>query len=718
MRASEAGFTLLEMVVAIGIAVILLAAGGSWMLSMRPGALRGALDDFDSNVAAAKALAASSGNGATLVFAPQTGGAPGFTLRVYAGRPNASNAVTATNTMAAISSTSVKEAHFGNPPFAIFLSSAGYPTGTANYPSLDAQENPTFNVIAQQPPCPSGGIVLTFTSAQGVIATRTLPCNTSVAFAAGTDPTPTPNPPRISPTYLLAHDTTDSGPLKFKAAEYGYYHWYASTQNGAACQMGNSDTGAAPVTFASPWPYAQPSPSSQGGIAPAAPAFAPYTWPAGDPNDPPAWFQLSPVLHNGGVCTVTVADDYNQSGTVQVQVMGDLTPSTRSLSLTVGKGNGFVNFTKTFDSEQLQLSAGGPCRGVVTASTSSGSFPGSPSSTPATAAVTVTPVTQGSCTMIVQDRYGEQVQIGINVAAPPQNFSTWPATLVVGAGGTAVGITSTGAVYTGPCYAQAFGTNESVDTTLPASIASALGVNVTTDGCILNADGSAPYGGSTPTGVMVAYEPTGSGQAGSYSENPLGCGNLDFGSWNPPSASGAEALLPAAGSSGGQCTLDFSDGHSTQTPAPDAGQVAVAVNVCDVASGTGTIVLGTTGLCSITNFTWPDTCGSDMLNHVTYYLAFNSGAALGGVAGRIEQLRHGIWQLHRDRHEHGRRHERRHYVYRTAPGAVALYEYEDSFTGVFDELTDVCVIHEMFSQTSNSVTIDYAKKVAAHGHVG
>ena len=269
MRAREAGFTLLEMVVAVGIAVILLAAGGFWMLSMRPAALRGALDDFDSNLASAKALAASSGNGATLVFAPQTGGAPGFTLRVYSGRPNASNAVTATNTMAAISATSVSEAHFGNPPFAIFLNSAGYPTGTDNYPSLDAQGNPTFNVIAQQPPCPSGGIVLTFTSPQGVTATRTLPCNTDVAFAAGADPTPTPNPPHISPTYLLAHYTTDSGPLKFKAAEYGYYHWYASTQNGAACQMGNSDTGAAPATFASPWPYAQPSPSSQGGAAPA-----------------------------------------------------------------------------------------------------------------------------------------------------------------------------------------------------------------------------------------------------------------------------------------------------------------------------------------------------------------------------------------------------------------------------------------------------------------
>ncbi len=638
MRAREAGFTLLEMVVAIGIAVVLLVAGGFWMLSMRPAALRGALDDFDSNLAAAKALAASGGNGATLVFAPQTGGAPGFTLRVYAGRPNASNAVTATNTMAAISATSVSEVHFGKPPFAIFLNSAGYPTGTDNYPSLDAQGNPAFNVIAQQPPCPSGGIVLTFTSPQGVTATRTLPCNTDVAFAAGSDPTPTPNPPHISPTYLLAHYTTDSGPLKFKAAEYGYYHWYASTQNGAACQMGNSDTGAAPATFASPWPYAQPSPASQGGAAPAAPEFAPYTWPVGDPNDPPAWFQLSPVLHNGGMCTVTVVDDYNQSGTVQVQVMGDLTPSTRSLSLTVGKGNGSVNLTKTFDSEQLLLSAGGPCRGVVTATTSAGSFPGLPSSTPATAAVTVTPVAQGSCTMIVQDQYGEQVQIGINVAAPPQNFSTWPAALVVGVGGAAVGITSTGAltdgnalagsVYTGPCYAQAFGTSESVDTTLPSSIANALGVTVTTDGCILNANGSAPYGGSTPAGVMIAYEPAGSGQTGSF--GTTGCSLLSTGVWTP-SDNGADTSLPATGSSAGQCTVDFSDGHSTQTPALDAGEVNVAVNACDVASGTGTIVLGTTGLCAITNFTWPNTCGSDTLNHVTYYLAFNSGAMLSAA---------------------------------------------------------------------------------------
>ncbi|HTU69088.1 MAG TPA: type II secretion system protein [Candidatus Baltobacteraceae bacterium] len=610
MRRGEAGFTLPELVVAVAITLILLAAGGYWMLAMRPGALRNAVDDFDSNLAGAKALAASSGNGATLVFAPQPNGLTGFTLRVYSGRPNAANAVSATNTMAVNSGASVSEAHFGSPPFAIFLNSAGYPTGTANYPALDAHENPTFNVIAQQPPCPSGGIVLTFTSAQGVTATRTLPCNTTLDTVGGTDPTPTPNAPHISPTYLLAHDTSDAGPLRFKAAEYGYYHWYASTVNGAPCQTIASDTGAAPATFASPWPYAQPSPASQGGAAPSPPEFAPYTWPIGDPNDPPAWFSLSPVLHNGGMCTVSVADDYSQSGTVTVQVMGDLTASTTSVpAMTVGGGAQTIGFTKTFDSQQLLLSAGGPCLGVVSATTASGSFPSSPSHTPANASVTITPVGAGSCTLIVQDQYGEQIAIGATVKKPDQPFATWPASLVVATGGGAVAMTSSGAlayeggdyalarvapainalfgggiaraqssVYTGPCYAQAFasGTSGAVDTSLPSSVAGALGVSVTTDGCILNGAASAPYGGASPTGAIVAYEPIGSGQTGNFSTTNVGA-CVQLGSWNPPSASGEQASLSATGRTAGSCIVDLSDGVSTQTPKPDAGQVSLSV---------------------------------------------------------------------------------------------------------------------------------------------
>ena len=95
-----------------------------------------------------------------------------------------------------------------------------------------------------------------------------------------------------------------------------------------------------------------------------------------------------------------------------------------------------------------------------------------------------------------------------------------------------------------------------------------------------------------------------------------------------------------------------------------------------------------------------------MLNHVTYYLAFNSGAI--SSAALVESSGYGtvsgsftVTGTSTDGGTTGAI-----TFTRTAPGAVTLYEYEDSFTGVFDELTGVCAIHEGFSQTSNSVTIN------------
>jgi prepilin-type N-terminal cleavage/methylation domain-containing protein len=613
MRRAEAGFTLLELVVTVAIAVILIAAGGVWMLSMRPGALRGALNDFDANLASAKAIAATSGNGATLIFEPQSNGSPGYTLSVYSGRPTTAGAVTATNTMVANSAATISEAHFGNPPFAIFLSSAGYPTGSANYPSL-SDGVPNFTTIATEPPCPSGGMELTFTSPQGVTGTRTLPCNATIASVGGTDPTPSPNPIKVEPTYLLAHYTTDSGPLKFKAVEYGYYHWYDSLV-GQSCLGGSSDTGAPPAVFPSPWPYAQPSPASQGAMAPAPPD-APYTWPVGDANDPPALFQLSPVSGNGGICTVSVADDYGQSGSVTVQVMGDLKASPappNPLQLTAGKPGTTVNFGKTFDGQQLLLAVGGPCLGIVSASTALGFVPPSPSHASAGASVGIAPLSQGACTLVVQDQYGEQVRVPINVAPSPtpwQNFGTWPASLVLGASGGAVGYTESGQlaygapqsilarvapvinallggsvaraqsiIYTGVCYAQAFksGTGGPIDASLPSG-AAGLNVSLTTDGCILDALGDAPYGGSsTPLGTLLAYEPASSGQTGNFNTGGP-CTIVNEGSWLPNlGRNDVQALLPMAGNATGTCILDVSDGTSTQAPVPDGGQVSVTV---------------------------------------------------------------------------------------------------------------------------------------------
>ncbi|MDP9025660.1 MAG: prepilin-type N-terminal cleavage/methylation domain-containing protein, partial [Candidatus Eremiobacteraeota bacterium] len=111
MGKGQRGFTLVELVVAVACAVLLLAAGGTLVAGMHPGALRNAADDFDASLAAARALAASSGNGATMAVLPRVDAKgnqlAGFVLRVYAGRPNAAGAVQAANVMAVESSAGI-----------------------------------------------------------------------------------------------------------------------------------------------------------------------------------------------------------------------------------------------------------------------------------------------------------------------------------------------------------------------------------------------------------------------------------------------------------------------------------------------------------------------------------------------------------------------------------------------------------------------------------
>jgi prepilin-type N-terminal cleavage/methylation domain-containing protein len=601
MRRGEAGFTLLELVVTVAIAVILLAAGGYWMLSMRPGALRSALDDFDANLAAAKAIAATSGNGATLIFEPQTNGSAGYTLAVYSGRPTAAGAVTATNTMIASSAATVSEAHFGTPPFAIFLSSAGYPTGKAAYPTLSGGV-PNFTTIATEPPCPTGGIELTFASPQGVTATRTLPCNAVVATGGVADPTPSPNPMKVEPTYLLAHDTTDSGPLQFKAVEYGYYHWYGSPV-GQSCQGGSSDTGAPPAVFPSPWPYALPSPASQGALAPAPPN-APYTWPVGDPNDPPAFFQLSPVLHDGGTCTVTVADDYGQSGSVTVQVMGDLAAQA-SPPPTMNVGQTFLlTLYKTFDTEQLLLYPGGPCSTTLSATYQAGTTQTQLSHSQTTASLNLQALAQGTCQLLVQDQYGEQLTFNVSVVNPIPPPLSWPAYLQLGVNGGVQG-TATGSVTAmrsgsdafrialgpiinallgggvaragtgGACFALAMsGAGGSYDTTLPQWVSAALNIGVDpASKCETYANGNPLATIATGVAVFNAKQAT-----TSYEFNGGNCPATSL-RWISSNQNVQAALLGAEG--GGQqgtCTVTFTDGAASPPPQTADNGLAV-VNV-------------------------------------------------------------------------------------------------------------------------------------------
>lgn len=581
------------MIIAVAIAAILLVAGGVWMLSLRPGALRGAVNDFDGALAAARQLAATSGNGATLAFVPRSDGAHGFVLRVYSGRPNAANAVTATNTMAVLSNATVSEATYGSPPFAIFLSSAGYPTGKASYPTVDGSGNATFPIVAKQPACPLGGIVLTFTSPQGISQIRSLRCNVVLTGVAAANPSPTPNPPHIVPQFMLAHWTNDANPLQFKVAEIGYSHWFASS-TGVDCQTQGSDNGSAPASFSSGWPYSLPLTPGETSLSPSAPAL-PYSWPNGNVDDPAASFHMQPSV--GGQCTVRIVDDYNQEVDAQVQVMGSLTSDTASLTFSAPTAPAqTITLSKTWDSEPLQLQYGGACGGVVAASKGSISTPGTPGTTAARAQLVVKPLSAGSCSMLVDDQYGEPaVAIPINVKqfAP---IKTWPQELILGIGGSAVGKTSgalaidasnpssafasmlNGLLGGGVaraasgswCFAIGLTTSGVVDSSLTSWVSAATGIYVDTNGCLVDSAG-VPLAANVVG--MIAYNSSGSSQTYATSSNT--CAFVDFGPW-APSATATAASLRAAASGAQSCNVTLSNG-GTATPAPDAGLVAVNV---------------------------------------------------------------------------------------------------------------------------------------------
>lgn len=601
MRTQERGFTLIELVVAVGIAVMLLG-GALWMFAMRPAAVRHAVDEYDGELAVARAIAASSGNGATMVFAPAMRGS-GFTIAVYAGRPTAANAVTATQAISATNDASVRERTLGAPPFAVFFDSAGRASGQASYPAFDPAGHAQFATLAQQPPCPRGDLLLTFTGAQGASDTRTLACAQLPSPAPGApNPSPTPNPVHLAPAAMVAHWTSDrGGALRFRVAEFGYDHWYA--KGDAACD--------AVAAFASPNPYATPPDPAEALRAPLPPLDAPISYP--DTNarhdQPIAPFELWPVA--AGSCVVSVADDAGQRAYASVLVMGDLSASAASLTFASPAAPAqTIALSKTWDAQPLGVQAGGDCVGLVTWSARAAGTPSSPGTTPARATLTVAPLRSGSCVLIVGDQYGEpNVRIPIEVKAVA--FKTWPASLVLGLGGAPVGTTSgtlatladahlpivawvapalnallaggtaNASAYSGGCYAQAFasGTSGTPDTSLPQAVATALNASITTDGCILNATGTAPYGEpspgvGTPTGVMLAYEP--SGNTGNF-QPTTSCRDVIFGAWYPAS-SGITASLAATGAASGTCTVDFIDGNPAPSPSPDAGQVVATVN--------------------------------------------------------------------------------------------------------------------------------------------
>ena len=561
MGARERGFTLIELVVAVGIGIVLLMAGGVWLLGMRPAALRNAADDFDANLAAARAIAGTSGNGATIAFLPRTG-TSGFVMRVYSGRPTASGVVRRTSVMDLTSGATVSEATAGAPPFAIFLSSAGFASATGRYPNVAADGSVAFPAIARQPACPVGGIVLTFTSAQGASERRTLPCNTLVSGTSSADPSPTPNALKIVPSFMLAHWTTDAGPLHFIAAEFGYFGAFTPV-TGAECQTIRSQTGAPPASYTLGWPQALPT---------------------GDPNDPPASFAMSPVAHDGGLCTVRIVDGYGQEADASVQVMGDLQSSASSLTFSSPTDTAqTVTFGKAFDAQALLMqAAASACEGVVSVTIPPPfTAQSAPSNTPTQATIVVSPVGAGSCTLVVGDQYGEPT-IAIPIDVKALAVKTWPAELVLGVSGASVGTASGGSA---ACYAMGLN-GAGVDSSLPMSVSSALGVYVDSSGCLVHSDGKPLLTTDTPNLIgMIAYTANGASVtyniSGATTCGPTAAASLT--GWLTNNTA-AQALLGAQGQSAGTCSVTLSDGGA-QSVSADNGLVGVAVNSCGLTGG-------------------------------------------------------------------------------------------------------------------------------------
>ena len=459
MRETERGFTLVETVVTIGIVAVLLAAGGAWLLAMHPGALTHATGDYDAALASARGIATTSGNGATLVFAPRSDGVPGFALRVYSGRPATAGAVQVTTAMPVESDATVSEATLGKPPYAIFIGASGHASGKASYPSIDARGNATFAVVATEPACPAAGFIFTFTGPQGAIAKRTLPCTPDASNAPGgpglPNPSPTPNAPLMTPAFLVYHWPADAEQT-FVATEWGYTHWFAST-SGLTC-------GASVASYPDilPKPYSAAYTKAEGRASPAPPQNEPFSYPnsgGASMNDAPALFRLDPS--NEGLCTPAVADDYGQVAQGAVQVMGWLTVayggktythlSTPSLALPAStlqtKGAAVtLAVSKTYDAEPLQpaVALDAACSPYVTVDAATGTTPGNPSARAAKASITLTLVTlpksKIACGGVIYDQYtnsqtGEGVPFNA-VIGPLDDLDVEPGGLVYPSPGT------------------------------------------------------------------------------------------------------------------------------------------------------------------------------------------------------------------------------------------------------------------------------------------
>jgi len=159
-------FTLVEAVVTVALVVLLMTAAATLALGSRPFALRDAEDRVAAMLDAGRALAAESGDGATLVFAPGPSGA-GTALALYRHRPRPGVALEPAGVERYATAVRVSlEAPAVSAPFAIFVDTGGSVSAAA--------WSPDAGPLSSEPPC-NGALRFAFADGSRV-ERRSVPC--------------------------------------------------------------------------------------------------------------------------------------------------------------------------------------------------------------------------------------------------------------------------------------------------------------------------------------------------------------------------------------------------------------------------------------------------------------------------------------------------------------------------------------------------------------
>jgi prepilin-type N-terminal cleavage/methylation domain-containing protein len=265
-RDADAGFTLIEMLVVVGLIVVVIATLGAFFLGGPSPAVASAARDIDAAFHEARETAVAAG-AATVVFTPA---GSGYTARVYRQAPGDA-AFAAVNGPAYASTVTIREtaAPLGAPGFAFRVDLRGSVTAYEHFAPGDT-------AFDEQPCPPTGAFTLALAVAQQQRAIA-VPCTLTVASLVAVDVTPSPamTPAPYTPgTCPASQSCTASLPPFSATCPPGY------TPDTTQPNVCDSPT---PLPTTTPTATAQPSTTTVGATpspTPMSTGTPNYTWTA------------------------------------------------------------------------------------------------------------------------------------------------------------------------------------------------------------------------------------------------------------------------------------------------------------------------------------------------------------------------------------------------------------------------------------------------------